>query len=225
MTHINSLICRGLEMYREEFRKEVEKVLGGYVPNKVDMDNLVNFMYKIFVSVFKDADMKKEYKNIKGITQLDVDGFKKAVRDISLFTSQMVMIETLNKSYKELKNIVPSVSVDMIAQNMSGVPVQQKKPSQEGNSVVAEAEFDIDIKSIPKVNISKSTIQREKKEDIIPSEFEYGISMDSLDKINKDTQKINVSNNTISGDDFTLGAGFLAEGYNSVPNISIDLDY
>lgn len=212
-------------MYREEFRKEVEKVLGGYVPNKVDMDNLVNFMYKIFVSVFKDADMKKEYKNIKGITQLDVDGFKKAVRDISLFTSQMVMIETLNKSYKELKNIVPSVSVDMIAQNMSGVPIQQKRSSQEGNSVVAEAEFDIDIKSIPKVNISKNTTQREKKEDIIPSEFEYGISMDSLDKINKDTQKINVSNNTISGDDFTLGAGFLAEGYNSVPNISIDLDY
>lgn len=207
-----------MSAHEEALKKVLTKLLGNYVPNQADMDNLSSYLYKVVVSVFKDADMKKEYKSIKGITQLDEDGFKKAIKDISLFTSQRVLIETLNKSYRDLKNIVPTVTVEDAASN----PQMLKPVKVPTNNSVAEAEFKIDIKSVPKVPKQKKseTVVQEKK---MASEFEPDVKI-NLDEVNKNTNK---PNNT-SGDDgdLTLGAGILGgEGFSSVPNVDISLDY
>ena len=204
-----------MSQYEEAFRKVLEKLLGNYVPNKADMDNLSSYLYKVFVSVFKDADMKKEYKSIKSITQLDEDGFKKAVRDISLFTSQRVMIEALNLSYKQLKNIVPAVTVNDTVPNVISNP--SKKVNV--NNTVAEAEFSIDVKSVPKVKAQEKVKSTEKK---VASEFDPNLEM-NLEEINKNKPKGNGSSD--GEGDFTLGAGILSEGFSSVPNIDISLDY
>jgi hypothetical protein len=206
-------------MPKDELKKELERLFGSYVPNKVDMDNLTSYLYKMFVSIFKDADMKKEYKGIKGITQLDEDGFKKAIKDIALFTSQKVLVETMNRSYRELKNVVPLVDVSSVktSNNKKSIISAQK------NNFVAEAEFDIDIKNIPKVKKQKVKVE---EKDSIPSEFESVINVELLDEINKNTQKMGVVSN--SDDDegnLTLGTGFLSEGYSSVPDVDISLDY
>ena len=211
-------------MYKEELRKELDRLLGNYVPNKADMDNLSSYLYKLVVSVFKDADMKKEYKSIKGITQLDEDGFKKAVRDISLFTSQKVMVGTLNKTYRDLKNIIPMTTItDDIAQK----DIAKKSIPVNNSNSVAEAGFSIDLKKVPKIKQPKKP-KVEKKEEVLSSEFESNVELD-LDEINKNTLKLSqvTSSSSDSDDDgdLTLGAGFLGEGYNSVPDIDISLDY
>ena len=87
-----------------------------------------------------------------------------------------------------------------------------------------EAEFSIDVKSVPKVRAQKRepTKKSEVIEKKVASEFDPNVEM-NFEEINKNKPKN--TNSDDSDGDFTLGAGILSEGFSSVPNIDISLDY
>lgn len=215
-------------MLEEKLGKALNKILGDYVPNKVDMDNLTNYLYKLIVFLSKDVDMSEEYKNIKSFNQLDEDGFKKAIKDIALFTSQRVMLETLNKTYKEMRNTVPVVKIDRSKGFLEYGETPNKKETIK-SSMVAEPEFQIDLSAVPKVKKIEKTKEEVQVRVIktVAPEFDSSGLID-LDKVNKNPSSTGISNDNEDDNDtdLTLGAGLVGGAkFNSVPDIDVSLDY
>lgn len=211
---------------REVMRECLSRILGQYIQNPVDLDNLTTYLYKMSVIIFKDTDMKEEIKNINGMSAIDEEGFKRALRNISVFTSNKIMLEVLSQTFTQIKNTIPMTTVQEV-QNLSA---QVRRAPQSRAS--SEAEFDIDIASIPKVDTAPlfeqqrqmaSQQRRVQQPQSISSEFEIG-DLD-LDAINKTIPGGQGSPIDVPMGFVTDASSMTDSSYSEVPNVKISLDY
>ena len=96
-----------MQSSKDVLKEAIRDVVGDYITNEVDLNNLVNYIYKISVIAFKDTDMQEEYQNLAGINSIDVEGFKKSLHTISVNASRDLMFSVMKSTFQTLKNQVP----------------------------------------------------------------------------------------------------------------------
>lgn len=209
---------------RDVMKECLNRLLGQYIQNPVDLENITNYLYKMSVIIFKDTDMKEEVKNINSMTAMDEEGFKRALRNISVFTSNKIMLEVLSQTFMQVKNTIPMTTV----QEVQSVSNHRRATTQSASS---EVEFDIDISSIPKVDTAplfeqqrQNASQRRVQSPRISSEFEIGdIDLDAINKSIPGGQNV-VPIDVPMG--FVTDASSMTDSsYSDVPDVKISLDY
>lgn len=117
---------------KQILKEELNSVLGAYIPNKIDLENLTTYLYKVITKTFQDSDMHEELKKSGNLTEMDKQGFLRAVHTIALSASSNVMYQTLKETFKSVKN-----QVDMV-QSIPNIQAQsniQYAPRPQVNSV------------------------------------------------------------------------------------------
>lgn len=236
-------------MVSEGFKKELENVVGEYFPSDKCLDLISSYIYAIVLNQlhkeFPDnMDILKEVESSIDVSPMMDMSFKKALKDVILFTSQNLLVETLRETFSSIRNVVP-MNKNIEEPNYTKNPIPRRRPDYSPNA----ADFDmIDLDSIPRVDISalgikvpdtSESVHGGKVAQTDSNEFEGDFEMD-FDKINRESSfsskgKSRGSEKSDKASDegpddlgqFTTdGSAFTGETYKAAPKISTDdLDY
>ena len=229
----------------EVFTERFKEMMKGHYPSEEIVNNLSVVLYKLVIDVLRECDdVDKEISNTECLHSMDGMIFDRCLKDISLFVSKNVLLETLNETYSRMRNIVPlnfngemtckdtdnygKINRDMYGYGNScneNKGFVKKRLGYDSNS----ADFDMmDLDSIPKVDTSalREEIEASKEEAVrkrtakSKNRSQMGIQK-SREDYKEETSKGNEDE-----DDFVTDASVFTSGsYSSVPKVSIDLDY
>lgn len=208
---------------QNEFRGVMESVIGRYVPTKFDLYRISDFFFQIALDVLKDSDVSKVKEVTPDFDEAEKKDFYRAFRDMSVFMSQKVLIQTLNDAHKKIKSIIPVCEVSSSGGNSSFIRGSQNVYTTN------EAEFDIDTSNIPKVNIRmiKSAVEADikaerEKQRQISSDFEAEIDLSQVNR----PQGNDLSSKYASPEGLLSDTSELSDGvYERAPEVDKDLDY
>lgn len=231
---------------KQKLKRELNVLIGKYIPNKIDLENFTNYIYKLTVITLKDEDIKKEYEKINGISEIDKQGFMRAIHTMALSSASNVMYQTLRETFNTLKNQVDLIQVNAHAGKYvddcvsQGFDILDKDPNS--------TDFDLaDLGNLGKVsqeakeNLEKN-IEKLKEEDrrweqervveqyrASPTRNNTWSSSDIEFNIDKDLQEFNMGGVPSKGntdDSFLSDASSYSDGtYTKVPTVDKDLDY
>lgn len=202
-----------------EFRDTMESILSKYVPNTIALYRISDYIFQVALDILQDSDVKSIREQTPEITEVEKGDFYRALRDSSIFTSQKIMLKALSDAHKKVKDMVEMVQ---------SAPIQVSKENMSSVTYFAsnEAEFDIDLSSIPKVDTSslKSEVEQRVKADkeqraqrSLSSDFDFD-NMD-LSTVNQGKPKT-----TKYSEELRVSA-LTADVYEEVPKVEVDLDY
>lgn len=208
---------------QKEFRDVMESILGRYTQNKLDLYRISDYIFRVAVDVLNGSDISAIKSTIPEVTEVEKTDFYRALRETSVFTSQKLLFKILGDTQKRLKEVIPMVEVSQSSQ--TGLTGGYLYPTPQSN----EAEFDIDISSIPKVDTKalKSAVDKDmrierERQKSLSSDFE----MENMDfsAMNQGKPKsVKYAEDTYDGEP---DVSMMTEGsYDSVPSIERDLDY
>lgn len=220
------------------FRDRIYDTLGMYMPNDVTLNNFSSFLYREFLGLFSDIgaeNIVSEIAQSDKNTLVDRETFVKAVKDLMYFMAQRYMMFSLRNTMKEIKKSIPMVerevaSVETVKrQESSSNPVYISRTGQDEFDKNVGS-FDIDIDNIPKAEQFIPTSTKTVKKPVQPlfeldSNSFSGVDLTGEDnKIVRREERVEIPKT--ESEDLTMDASSLTEGtYDSVPKISIDLDY
>ena len=236
---------------RETFKESIRNVVGDYITNEVDLNNLVNYLYKVSIIAFKDCNMQEEYQNLSGINSMDVEGFKKSLHTISVNASRDLMFSVMKSSFLSLKNQIPLSKVPSV--NVSAVGNVNTGTYTMENAIVSnsECEFDIDLNTANNGKPTMDVIAKAAIEDLgggtmiqqmfggrstrskseTPDTIDFGFSPESLNSINKGIPKnikVSTTKSTNKEDEFDYTGDssiYTDDSYDSEPSVDTSLDY
>ena len=87
----------GTKDCKQELKEELNSVLGNYIPNKIDLENLTTYLYKTMLNTMKDVNVEEELKRVGSVTDNDRTGFNRALHTIALSASQNIIFQTLKE--------------------------------------------------------------------------------------------------------------------------------
>lgn len=220
------------------FRDRIYDTLGMYMPNDVTLNNFSSFLYREFLGLFSDIGVENIVSEIAQSdknTMVDRETFVKAVKDLMYFMAQRYMMFSLRNTMEEIKKSVPMVerkvvSVDIVKrQESSSNPVHVSRAGQDEFDKNVGS-FDIDIDNIPKAEQFIPTSAKTVKKPVQPLFELDSNSFSGVDLTGEDNKIVRREERTeiskTESEDLTMDASSLTEGtYDSVPKISIDLDY
>ena len=220
---------------KEELKENLNRLFGVYLPNKVDLENLTNYLYKVMVYSLKNTNIKEEAKKITGITELDKQGFEKALHSIAIYSARDVMFKTLKSTFNQLKNQVDLVSTS----SEPNFHYSDRMVSYGNRRNSSEADFTLDdigdmavAPSSAKIELSKKVVEESDSIKIpnrihnltgIDSDLEFDISDESLSKFNMGgvpKKEDEVDDNYRSN-----ASDYSSSVYSSVPYTDSGLDY
>lgn len=211
------------------FRDTLEKSLGKYCPNITALNQISTYLFREAVGVIKSSkDIKKVLSETESNSDIETLSFMRAIKDLSTFSSQVIIDEAFKKAFQEVKNTIPLVERKEVIEKSSVIrhtspTISVKRSSLNKN----EAEFDIDISSIPKVNIQMPKVTKSRTTDMDSNVFTGDFDID-FDDINQRTVRHTVSDdNDIEIDkDFTTDGSAFSEGvYSDSFEVDTSLDY
>ena len=220
------------------FRDRIYDTLGTYMPNDVTLNNFSSFLYREFLGLFSDIGVENIVSEIAQSdknTMVDRETFVKAVKDLMYFMAQRYMMFSLRNTMEEIKKSVPMVerkvvSVDIVKrQESSSNPVHVSRAGQDEFDKNVGS-FDIDIDNIPKAEQFIPTSAKTVKKPVQPLFELDSNSFSGVDLTGEDNKIVRREERAeipkAESEDLTMDASSLTEGtYDSVPKISIDLDY
>ena len=220
------------------FRDRIYDTLGMYMPNDVTLNNFSSFLYREFLGLFSDIGVENIVSEIAQSdknTMVDRETFVKAVKDLMYFMAQKYMMFSLRNTMEEIKKSVPMVerkvaSVDIVKrQESSSNPVHISRTGQDEFDKNVGS-FDIDIDNIPKAEQFIPTSAKTVKKPVQPLFELDSNSFSGVDLTGEDNKIVRREERAeifkTESEDLTMDASSLTEGtYDSVPKISIDLDY
>ena len=220
------------------FRDRIYDTLGMYMPNDVTLNNFSSFLYREFLGLFSDIGVENIVSEIAQSdknTMVDRETFVKAVKDLMYFMAQRYMMFSLRNTMEEIKK-----SVSMVERKVASVDIVKRQESSSNLAHVSRAgqdefdknvgSFDIDIANIPKAEQFIPTSAKTVKKPVQPlfeldSNSFSGVDLTGEDnKIVRREERAEIPKTV--DEDLTMDASSLTEGtYDSVPKISVDLDY
>lgn len=220
------------------FRDRIYDTLGTYMPNDVTLNNFSSFLYREFLGLFSDIgaeNIVSEIAQSDKNTMVDRETFVKAVKDLMYFMAQRYMMFSLRNTMKEIKKSVPMVEREVVSvetvkrHESSSNPVHVNRAGQDEFDKNVGS-FDIDIDNIPKAEQFIPTSTKTVKKPVQPlfeldSNSFSGVDLTGEDnKIVRREEREEITKT--ESEDLTMDASSLTEGtYDSVPKISVDLDY
>lgn len=192
----------------KRFRDRVGESLEQFCPNDSVLNNLSTYLIREVIDTLNESGIV-----IEGFEKNhDVDrlAFLHAVKDLSLFSAQTVMIQVLRRSFTELRNIVPIETRNTVLEksntstqsrasstNSSGNTVTKKSQLQDTSP--NEMSFNIDLSNIPKfhkkngvMKQEQSSEERVRESDTDKNVFKGNVEFD-IDEINQRTVSSKVS--------------------------------
>ena len=220
------------------FRDRIYDTLGTYMPNDVTLNNFSSFLYREFLGLFSDIgaeNIVSEIAQSDKNTLVDRETFVKAVKDLMYFMAQKYMMFSLRNTMEEIKKSVPMVerkvvSVDIVKRQESlSNPVHVSRVGQDEFDKNVGS-FDIDIANIPKAEQFIPTSAKTVKKPVQPLFELDSNSFSGVDLTGEDNKIVRREERAeifkTESEDLTMDASSLTEGtYDSVPKISVDLDY
>lgn len=228
----------------DEYRNRFKKVFDPLCPSEKTSELIMSYMYSMAVTALARANpddkvLQDERASCMTISPMMDMSLEKAIRDMLVFSSHNILIDTMEETFKSIKNIAE---------------INYRKPGQEavqGSSTSTSplvfmsdensADFDeIDLDSIPKVDTSllRKAVQEaveaasvstpSKKEKRESNEFIGDFDMD-FEGINSQvpilTQKQSETEEEDNSPDRLDASKFTSVSYDKVPQIDTDLDY
>ena len=220
------------------FRDRIYDTLGTYMPNDVTLNNFSSFLYREFLGLFSDIgaeNIVSEIAQSDKNTLVDRETFVKAVKDLMYFMAQRYMMFSLRNTMEEIKKSVPMVERKVVRTEIPKRPESSSNPdhiSRAGHDEFDKnvGSFDIDIDNIPKAEQFIPTSSKIVKKPVQPLFELDSNSFSGVDLTGEDNKIVRREERTeipkTVDEDLTMDASSLTEGtYDSVPKISVDLDY
>ena len=211
------------------FRDRLEKSLGRFCPNITALNQISTYLFREVVKIIKNSENPGEIlQNTETNSDIEALSFMRAIKDLSVFSSQVIIDEAFKKAFQDVKNTIPLVEREsVIERNREVTKINHRNNHTSSSLSKNEAEFDIDLSSIPKVNTYiKQEVQP--KSDVDSNVFKGDFDFD-LDDINQRTVKHVVSNekeNDGEDKDFTTdGSAFSEDIYSDSFSVDVSLDY
>lgn len=218
---------------RKEIREELDRLIGKYIPNKIDLENFSNYLYKLCMNKMKSANIVQT--DVPEVNEIDEMAFLRAVHTLALFSARDVMYRTLQETFNSVRNKVSLVEVDQSVHTVNTIPEESKMviiPADEGD-------FRIDLSDtrLRVDNKTKTLLQNEVEKEYgmqkqpsthgwSSSDKEFNIGEDSIQEFNRAAPKKYSNINKSDADNFMSDASsFTSESYSSVPEVSKGLDY
>lgn len=213
------------------FRDRLEKSLGKYCPNITALNQISTYLFREVVDVIRQSGNVNE---ILQSTEINSDmenlSFIRAIKDLSTFSSQVIINEAFKKAFQDVRNTIPLTERSEVIEKSKVIEKSRRVSTPVTQSTLSrnEAEFDIDISSIPKVNpqliqqVVKTQVQKDAS-NVFEGDFEI-----DLDDVNQRTVKSVVSNKGEESEDkdFTTdGSTFSEEVYSDSFTVDMSLDY
>lgn len=167
---------------KQVLKEELNSLIGKYIPNKIDLENLTNYLYKLVVVTFKDTDMREEFKKINGISEIDRQGFLRSLHTVALSASSNVMYKSLIDTFNTIKNqvdlvqAIPQPQVRSAEQYAPRPQIQRNSGLYPMRSVDPnEGSFDIDLSDVGKTSDSArealaKAVEESREADLIQQE-------------------------------------------------------
>lgn len=221
----------GTKDCKQELKEELNSVLGNYIPNKIDLENLTTYLYKTMLNTMKDANVEEELKRVGSVTDNDRAGFNRALHTIALSASQNIIFQTLKETYGSLKHKVDLVTVNSQHSNGGMYVPSPNIPRPDNRMTSVEGEFDIDLSAVGKVDSeSKEELRRKALEDIEKSREVAAQYMQRNSSSIPDEQEFEMSNEFLSEVNMNTGSSSVSkydtdEVFDFIPKMSFDMDY
>jgi hypothetical protein len=225
----------GTKDAKKELKNELNSVLGDYIPNKIDLENLTTYLYKVMLKTINGVDIEKEISKVGDITENDVNGFNRALHTIALSASQRVVFQTLKETYGSIKNKIELVKAQQNENTFVPTPLVSSNVVNPHRMSPIEGEFDIDLSSVGKVSsesveaLRKQVLENEERDrelyehsfpqrkqynNPLPDEQEFEMSEEFISKVNM--------NNGNTNNDSKYDT---EEVFDFIPKMSFDMDY
>lgn len=209
---------------QNEFREVMESVIGRYIPTKLDLYRISDYIFQMALDVLKDSDVSSIKESTPDFDEIERKDFYRAFRDMAIFMSQRILAQTISDVHKRVKNMIPICEVPSAGGNNSSFI-----RGAQNNYSTNEAEFDIDLSAVPKVDLRvvktavENDIRLEKeKQKQLSSDFEADIDISSLVKSQQEKPLASKYANPLGSSDTSE----LSDGlYERVPEVDKDLDY
>lgn len=209
---------------QNEFREVMESVIGRYIPTKLDLYRISDYIFQMALDVLKDSDVSSIKESTPDFDEIERRDFYRAFRDMAIFMSQRILAQTISDVHKKVKNMIPICEVPSAGGNNTSFI-----RSTQNNYSTNEAEFDIDLSTVPKVDLRvvktavENDIRLEKeKQKQLSSDFEADIDISSLVKSQQEKPLASKYANPLGSSDTSE----LSDGlYERVPEVDKDLDY
>lgn len=216
------------------FRDRLDKLIGKYCPNDAALNTLAFYLFREAADVLRQESkegIEKEVQSIQPNQEIETPSFTMAIRDMSAFAAQKMTFEAIKKAYSEVKSSIPLVQRGGEAQ-VQQTYTQPTKPVRVSGFSQNEAEFDIDLSAIPKVEIQKrpSPSKKQVQSEFVSNVFRGDLTI-NVDEINLRTPKSQSSSKKEEEDTEedmpTFDASSYTEGvaYSDVPKMEVSLDY
>lgn len=210
------------------FRDVLEKSLGKYCPNITALNQISTYLFREAVGVIKNSgDVNKVLSETESNTDIETLSFIRAIKDLSTFSSQVVINEAFKKAFQDVKNTIPLVERKEVIEKSSKQITSHNTTSVKTSGLSKNiAEFDIDIESIPKVTVQQKPDIPMSRNESVSNVFTGDFDID-LDDVNQRTVRHNVSDDDSEEyQDFTTdGSAFSEEVYSDSFSIDTGLDY
>lgn len=216
---------------QKKFNEKIEALLKEFTPKDECADIIAREILTVFADTIMDSglsaeDIFSELESMSKVSGVEKDlyseMFKKTLRDTVLFTAQNIMYDSLKNAFLNVRYSVPLV--ERRDAKLSGV--YKVDTSITSNNEVSFDDMDID--SIPKVTQETLRSLRGSSVDVTKTGKRKVSSIDSNEFDGVDIQgEYGVSRNHKDSfiQDFREDASKFTGQYDSVPNISVDIDY
>lgn len=221
----------------EEYKNRFKKAIDPMCPSEKTSELIMSYLYSMVVTSLARANpddkvLQDERASCMELSPMMDMSFEKAFRDMLVFSSHNILMDSINSAFKAVKNIA---EINYRKPGMDVVSVGKSSSPQVFSTDDNVAEFDIiDLDSIPKVDplILKQAVQVAQAQKITKppqlesNEFEGDFDMD-FDRINSEVPIITQGrkeSDEETPDQLDAGA-FTSEVYKGVPKVSISTDY
>jgi hypothetical protein len=232
-----------MTLREEVFKNNLGKIIRSYCPNEACLDIISSHLYRLALEALGDVNIGEEKADLgdwSPMTQAAMEmSFKKALKDVVLFSSQDILQGVIKESFLSVRNLIPLANRDSAPSK-----VRSKESTVYSSN---EASFDMmDLDEIPKVDPSiiakavQTQVSMEGKKRRVPrndsNEFEGDFEMDYEDINKKSSPNVkkdvgsNTSNNEedkveIIQDFATDASAFTSEVLEDEPKFVFDMDY
>lgn len=223
----------------EEYKNRFKKAIDPMCPSEKTSELIMSYLYSMVVTSLARANpddevLQEERASCMELSPMMDMSFEKAVRDMLVFSSHNILMDSIDSAFKAVKNIA---EINYRKPGMEAISVSSKSSGPQMFSADDNvAEFDImDLDSIPKVDpsILRQAVQTAQAQRIAKqplqlesNEFEGDFDMD-FDRINSEVPIITQGrkeSDEETPDQLDAGA-FTSEVYKGVPKVSISTDY
>ena len=221
----------------EEYKNRFKKAIDPMCPSEKTSELIMSYLYSMVVTSLARANpddkvLQDERASCMELSPMMDMSFEKAFRDMLVFSSHNILMDSINSAFKAVKNVA---EINYRKPGMDVVSVGKSSSPQVFSTDDNVAEFDIiDLDSIPKVDplILKQAVQVAQAQKITKppqlesNEFEGDFDMD-FDRINSEVPIITQGrkeSDEETPDQLDAGA-FTSEVYKGVPKVSISTDY